>query len=428
VNSTGVVQVVNLEPAPKAPAVSQALLDAIVSVGSGLDLRGTLERMVDAACRLVDARYGALGVLRPDGERLSEFITYGISDEQRERIGPIPQGHGMIGLLIRDPHPLRLHDIGADPRAYGFPEHHPPMRTFLGVPLRVRGQVFGNLYLTEKAGGDDFTDEDEQIVVALATAAGVAVENARLYERSEQRQRWLAAAAEITEAILGDVWRDESLNLVARRARELAAADVAVIFLVQGDELVAATVDSADDSLEHGTRFGMDGTLPGQAARTGKPVVVADAVASEPLRDPEGSRWPRLGAAIFAPLASSAGTLGVLVVGATPGRHIRYGEDDVHLVATFAGQAALAIERARAQAAQARLAVFEDRDRIARDLHDLVIQRHFATGLRLRTSLRLIDQPAATAHIRSALDELDDTINQVRRAIFPLEDDEPVHE
>ena len=196
----------------------RALLDAVVAVGSGLDLRGTLSRIVVAACELVSARYGALGVLRRDGTALADFVTHGVSDEERAAIGPIPHGLGILGLLIREPHPVRLEDIAADPRAHGFPAHHPPMHTFLGVPLRIRDEVFGNLYLTEKAGGAEFTDEDQQVVMALASAAGVAIENARLFQRGQQRQRWLEGGAEIVEAILGDAQRDESLDLVAQQS------------------------------------------------------------------------------------------------------------------------------------------------------------------------------------------------------------------
>jgi signal transduction histidine kinase len=394
----------------------RALLDAVVAVGSGLDLRGTLSRIVVAACELVNAKYGALGVLRRDGTALSDFITHGISDEQRAAIGSIPHGHGILGLLIRQPYPVRLRDIASDPRAYGFPESHPPMHTFLGVPLRIRDEVFGNLYLTEKAGGAEFTDEDQQVVMALASAAGVAIENARLYHRGQQRQQWLEGGAAVVEAILGDLQRDESLDLVARRARELAGADLAAIFVVDGDDLDLA-VSSPDEGLQRGTRLPMEGTLLGQVARSGKPVVANTGPSS--LTDTERELL-RLGPAVVAPLGSSEGTLGVLIVGASGDIDVHYLEEDVQLVGTFAAQATLALERARAQAVQAQLAVFEDRDRIARDLHDLVIQRLYASGLRLQGTLRLIDDPQASSRVLAAIDDLDATIREIRSTIFEL--------
>jgi signal transduction histidine kinase len=388
-------------------------------VGSGLDLRGTLSRIVVAACELVNARYGALGVLRRDGTALSDFVTHGISDEQRTAIGGLPHGYGVLGLLIREPHPVRLRDIANDPRAYGFPEHHPPMHTFLGVPLRIRDEVFGNLYLTEKAGGAEFSDEDEQVVMALASAAGVAIENARLYQRGQQRQQWLEGGAAIVEAILGGTQRDESLDLVTRRARELAGADLAAIFVVQDDEL-EVRVCSPNDALQRGARLPMEGTLIGQVARSGKPMVASDAADDANSFTATERQMLRLGPAVAAPLGSAEGTQGVLIVGVSSDVDVRYLEEDVQLVGTFAAQAALAHERTRAQAVQAQLAVFEDRDRIARDLHDLVIQRLYASGLRLQGTLRLIDDAQATSRVHATIDDLDATIREIRSTIFEL--------
>ncbi|MFP5335300.1 MAG: GAF domain-containing protein, partial [Actinomycetes bacterium] len=225
------------------------LLDAVVAVSSELDLPAVLERIVATACLLSGARYGALGVLSRDGTSLVEFVTHGLEPELRERIGHLPTGHGVLGLLIEDPRPLRLRDIHEHPRSVGFPAHHPPMRGFLGVPVRTRDEVFGNLYLTEKLGPDgepgDFSAQDEEVVVALAAAAGVAVENARLYEQSRSREAWLQAAADCTQAITAG--RDEALaaRLVAESAREAADADVAVLVL---DEIPAdAAFGNGDD-------------------------------------------------------------------------------------------------------------------------------------------------------------------------------------
>src|SRR5689334_5232635 len=195
----------------------RALLDAVVGIGADLDLRSTLERIVQAACRLADARYGALGVIGPD-RMLVEFINHGVTPAERAAIGDLPRGHGVLGLLIEEPRAIRLEDITQHPRAYGFPPNHPPMHSFLGVPVRIRDQVFGNLYLAEKGGGEQFTQDDEDLVSALSVAAGAAIDNARLYAQAERRQRWLLAAAEITSVLLGEVRRTEALELVATRA------------------------------------------------------------------------------------------------------------------------------------------------------------------------------------------------------------------
>ena len=212
----------------------RALLDAVVGIGTDLDLRSTLQRIVVAACDVVGARYGALGVIGSD-QLLAEFITHGIDAELHAKIGELPHGRGVLGLLIEDPRPLRMPDITQHPRSYGFPAHHPPMHSFLGVPIRTRDQVFGNLYLAEKIGAKEFTDDDEEIAVALAAAASVAVENARLYALAHRREAWLAAAAEITSVLLGEVRRTDALALVARRAREVAEAELVVVLLYDED-------------------------------------------------------------------------------------------------------------------------------------------------------------------------------------------------
>ncbi len=210
----------------------RGLLDAVVGIAADLSLDSVLERIVRAACQLADAQYGALGVLGagPD-RRLREFVTHGLTDEQRALIGDLPRGHGILGAIIDRPEPLRLADLGESSLSYGFPPNHPPMKSFLGVPIRIRDKVFGNLYLTEKQSGDGFTADDEEIVVALAAAASVVVENARLYEDGERRRRWLEAAADITAVLLGEGSRDDALQAVADRGRAVAGADLAAVML-----------------------------------------------------------------------------------------------------------------------------------------------------------------------------------------------------
>ncbi|WP_181808818.1 GAF domain-containing protein, partial [Streptomyces shenzhenensis] len=206
------------------------LLDAVTNIGRGLELPQVLRSIVQAAVALTDAEYGALGVIG-DGQRLSEFLPVGIADDLVVRIGQAPCGRGILGELIHHPVPLRLTDLADHPASYGFPEHHPPMRTFLGVPIRVRDEVFGNLYLTEKRGGTDFDADDEAVLSALANAAGVAIDNARSYRESRRREQWLEALGEITRALLAGTGVGEVLRLIARRASEVADADQTVVLL-----------------------------------------------------------------------------------------------------------------------------------------------------------------------------------------------------
>jgi signal transduction histidine kinase len=391
-----------------------ALLEAVVGIGSDLDLTSTLERIVTAATRLARARYGALGVIGPD-RRLVEFITDGLSVEEHRRIGDLPTGRGVLGLLIDEPEPVRLRDIAEHPRSFGFPPHHPPMRSFLGVPIRARDQVFGNLYLTEKRDAEEFTQEDEEMVVALAVAAGVAIDNARLYASAGYRQRWLEATAEITNVLLGEVERTSALELVARRAREVSGGALVAVLLHDPDQ-ASLTVEVMEPD-----RYGLRGArLPdgegalGTALAEGRAVTVDDLSTAAP--------WPvevLRGAALIAPLAAAGTVRGLLTIAHEPGGARFDDAVDVSMLTTFAGQAALALERARAQDERELLVVLEDRERIARDLHDVVIQRLFATGLHLQSTARLV-RPEVVGRIDAAVDDLDSTIRDIRSAIFEL--------
>src|SRR3954454_14149409 len=225
------------------------LLDAVVSVASNLSLPDTLRRIAQLAADLADAQYAALGVLGPDG-MLSQFVTAGIDDELRRRIGDLPTGHGILGVLIRDPRPLRIADLSKHGGRVGFPPHHPPMSTFLGVPVRSRGEVFGNLYLTEKRGGGEFTERDEDLVVALAAAAGVAVENSRLFEEVRRRESWLTAASEVTSTLLAGADAAATARLVAAKAAGLTAADAAVLLVPADDGFVVRAVHGGPEAQE----------------------------------------------------------------------------------------------------------------------------------------------------------------------------------
>ncbi len=394
----------------------RALLDAVVGIGSDLDLRSTLQRIVEAACALGGARYGALGVLGPD-RLLSDFITHGIDPETHAAIGDLPHGRGVLGLLITDPQPVRMPDITRHPRSYGFPPNHPPMHSFLGVPVLIRDQIFGNLYLAEKQGADEFSDDDEEIVVALAAAAGVAIDNARLFALAQRRERWLAAAAEITSVLLGTVRRGEALQLIARRAREVADAELVLVMLYD-EENTRYTIEVAD------------GADPRYAGLKGKLMPAEDEQAQAFGREKyrvidnlrEIAEWPGCvpdGPAMAAPLAGSDTLHGVLIVAQTRADAVGDG-DDAAMLSIFAGQAALAFERARAQEQREQLVVLEDRERIARDLHDVVIQRLFATGMQLQALAPHALRPEAANRINAAVDDLDTTIRDIRRSIFEL--------
>jgi signal transduction histidine kinase len=389
----------------------RSLLDAVVGIGTDLDLRATLERIVVAACHLADARYGALGVIGGD-HQLVEFITHGLDPKTHAAIGNPPTGRGVLGLLIGDPQPVRLPDITKHPQSAGFPPNHPPMHSFLGVPVRIREQVFGNLYLAEKRGAAEFTDDDEEIVVALAAAAGAAIENARLYALAQRRQRWLAATAEVITAVAGSPDRDIALSVIARRARE--AAEAALVAVLLHDEEAGTLTVAAIDALE---------PIEGLA---GAVVPVAESAFEAALDNQrqvalehvgKAAAWPVPLPSLRASVAPFGGAQGVLLV-AYPGE--ARDEDELTLLSLFAGQAAIAMEREQARVDREQLLVLSDRERIARDLHDVVIQRLFATGLQLQTVAGLALKPEVAARVNQTVEALDSTIRDIRSAIFEL--------
>jgi signal transduction histidine kinase len=403
----------------------RALLDAVVAIGADLDVHSTLERIVASACQLVGARYGALGVIggdgavgdeRPAGERrLVEFITHGLSTAEHAAIGSLPTGRGVLGLLIDDPRPVRMPDITRHPRSFGFPANHPPMHSFLGVPVRIRDRVFGNLYLAEKQGGAEFTDDDEQIVVALAAAAGVAIDKARLYALAQRRYRWLTAATEITELLVGRVQRAAALELIARRAREASGADL-VLILLYDEDAEALTVEMDTSGTVTGASFEVAETGFGPAISGHGHLIVDRLDRAAPWPGPVPDR-----PATVVPLATADALHGLLVMvsGADDRADRAERDEDLAMLGTFAGQAALAFERALAQQEREMLVILEDRERIARDLHDVVIQRLFATGMQLQTAARLARADVAD-RVNAAVDELDRTIRDIRSAIFEL--------
>ncbi|MFG2177730.1 GAF domain-containing protein [Streptomyces abikoensis] len=398
----------------------RSLLEAVLSVGRGLELEHALRRIIESAVVLVDARYGALGVIGPDGRSLSQFVTVGLTDKEIKAIGPFPSGHGILGELIRRPEPLRIPKISEHPSSYGFPPHHPPMRGFLGVPIRVRDQVFGNLYLTEKHGGADFTDEDEAMLSTLAVAAGVAIDNARLYEESTRRERWLRASAEVTTSLMSGAPRTDVTTLIAELAKEITGAELAAfsVPLPDGASLTAEVAIGARGDELRSLVIPAEGTLVGLAFRQGDPVRGHD-VTEDPRMPPAPERLPGLGPAVAVPVKSGDDVRGVLLLVRDRGRP-EFTDEEVEPLLTFAGQAALAMELAGRRADAEQLALLEDHDRIARDLHDLAIQRLFATGMTLQSADRFIDHPEASERVRRAVNDLDETIKIIRSTIFGL--------
>ncbi|MFB7271804.1 GAF domain-containing protein [Streptomyces sp. NPDC056244] len=395
------------------------LLEAVLSVGRELDLAQVLRGIVEAATVLVDAEYGALGVIGDD-DKLSEFLTVGIDDELRSRIGPLPSGHGLLGELIRHPQPLRLAELSGHPSSYGFPAGHPPMRSFLGVPIRVRDEVFGNLYLTEKRGGGEFDAEDESVLSTLAVAAGVAIENARLYEEARRREQWLAASAEVTSSLLSGGPRTQVLELIIERARQIVLADLGLVALpAEGTgELRTVLAVGRDAEAYKGLRIADGDGFVGAAFSAAEPVVSGD-IARDPRAGGGDARWTGLGPAVAVPMGGPGGVRGTLLLARAEGRPA-FGAGQTVPLLGFAGQAALAMELAERRSAAEQIALLEDRDRIARDLHDLAIQRLFATGMTLQSTQRFVQHPQAAERLERAVDDLDDTIKIIRSTIFGL--------
>ncbi|MFF7776853.1 GAF domain-containing protein [Streptomyces tanashiensis] len=395
------------------------LLEAVMSVGRELDLPQVLRGIVEAAVTLVDAEYGALGVIGDD-DRLSEFVPIGIDDSLRERIGALPSGHGILGELIRDPRPLRLSELSEHPASYGFPEHHPPMHTFLGVPVRVRDEVFGNLYLTEKRGGADFDAEDEAVVTTLAVAAGIAIENARLYEEGRLRQRWLAASSDFASALLSGAEEAEVLDGMLERAVGIADADMGVFYLVgPGGELRGSLASGAGADVHRGVVLpSSEGTLAAAALTRDGLIAVAD-VESDARITVQPERWKGFGPAVAVTVGTKERLSGVLILARLRGRP-PFTPAETTALPGFAGQAALALEVADRRRDAEQMSLLEDRDRIARDLHDLAIQRLFATGMTLQSARRFIEHPEAVDRLTRAIDDLDATIKIIRSTIFGL--------
>ncbi|MFI1385579.1 GAF domain-containing protein [Embleya sp. NPDC020886] len=395
------------------------LLEAVLSVGSDLDLETVLRRIVESATTLVDAEYGALGVIG-DEERLARFLPVGMDADTILGIGPFPTGRGILGLIIRDPHPLRLHDLTEHADSFGFPPGHPPMNTFVGVPIRIRDTVFGNLYLTEKRGGTDFDEDDEAVLRTLAAAAGVAIDNARLYDDVRRREHWLTASSELTRSLLSGDDPADVLRSFTATVREMAEADLVTLAVpVPGTpDLVVEAAEGVAADRVRGLVLSGEGTLLGKVFNSGETTVTAD-LGRHPGVVVATATGVDLGSAFLLPLGTPERIRGVLLVANRTDRP-QLSDAVVRMVTGFADHAALALEIAERRRDAELLTVFQDRDRIARDLHDLAIQRLFATGMTLQSATRFIDHPEALERVETAVDALDDTIKVIRSTIFSL--------
>jgi signal transduction histidine kinase len=387
----------------------RALIETSIAINAELSLDAVLERIVEAAARVTGARYAALGVIDRAGTALERFITHGIDADTHAAIGDLPRGRGILGVLIRDARPLRLHDLGEDPRSVGFPPNHPPMGTFLGVPILLRGVSYGNLYLTEKDGGGDFTDEDEEIVTLLAAQAAVAVENARLYESATEWSRQLESLNEIGGAMVSELELPRLLDLVARRLRELIGARLVTIALPAGDELRIETADGDGAEAFVGLIFPRHDSKTGRVLERGHSERV-DSLLEDPEVHQDAARHMGARTGLYVPLVLRDAAIGVLVAHDKLGADQRFDSADLRLAEQFADRAAIAVDLSRRVARDALRRVVGgqevERRRLARELHDETGQA--LTSILL--GLRAVEEAGST-------DDLQRSVSDVRELV-----------
>jgi len=407
----------------------EQLLRLIIGLGSDLDLDATLNRIITSAMALTGARYCALGVRGEDG-RLAAFLHAGLDDATVRRIGHLPVGKGVLGALLDQQDPIRLADLRDHPAAAGFPEHHPPMRAFLGVPILIRGSVYGSLYLTDPPAKPAFTDSDEAVAKALASAAAVAIDNARLFERVSATAAWTTASREISTTLLSSVDRRlNPLQLLADRARTLTAAEQAIVLTpddpeAPGEQVSTLVVsvgsgtnaDSRADSADIvGQRIPVRGSTSGEVFRSSVPLI------TESFRLPiQGFSDAGERPAIVMPLRAAGTTIGVLIVARRRGQ-APFDTSHVELMGDFADHAAMALTLAESRERARESSLLADRERIAQDLHDHVIQKLFAAGMDLQGTVARTHSPQVAARLTRTIDDLQSTIDDIRSTIFGLQ-------
>ena len=416
---------------PPGSVVEEQRLRRLLEVGRSLvadfDLEAVLERVLAAARDLTGARFAALGVLDEQGEELERFLTSGIDEETQAAIGRLPRGHGVLGVLIRDPRPLRLGDVGSHPHSYGFPPEHPPMRTFLGVPIRVREQVYGNLYLTEKQEGE-FDASDEEAVAVLAEWAAIAIDNARAYTRMsgrrdelEQAVATLEATGEIANALAGETDLEHVLELIAKRARALTDARAMVVLLQEGDELFVAALAGELDRALVGERIPIEGSVSGHVLRSGKPERLDDAPSRLRFALAEQTQAKT---GLFVPLRLRGRVLGVLSAFDRLRGGPQFSSGDEQLLAAFAASAAAAVVTAKdvrtLTLERSIMAAEQERRRWARELHDETLQELAALKLLLATIRIADDEQKREQQLSQAGARIDIAIRGLRDLITDL--------
>jgi two-component system, NarL family, sensor histidine kinase DevS len=395
------------------------LLEAGLALASELSLPIVLQRIVDVAAEVTDARYGALGVIG-NGDRIVEFVTTGLSAGQRQAIGDLPTGRGVLGLLIREPHPVRIRNIGDHPQSVGFPVNHPAMRSFLGAPIQAMGRVFGNIYLADKRSADEFSEEDEAATVILATQAGVAIANATLYEAVRSSERRLESLRDITERVLAGGTEAELLESIAKHARELADADAATVVTRSGapGELVVSAAAGAYASELLGQTVPVEGSISGAVMGSGVGMIFDDISQDSRAYQPI-VRLGRNGPAFCVPLRVPGGVAGTLMVANLKGG-TRFSEETRSLVASLADAASVALDYHRVQSELRRLGLLEERERIAKELHDGIIQSLFAVGMGLQATALMAGNEEVTNRVERGVEQLDGVIRDLRNYIFGL--------
>jgi signal transduction histidine kinase len=394
------------------------LVDAGIALSSELSLDALLQRLVDTAAELTGARYAALGVIDKTGQALERFLTSGLDDDARAAIGELPHGRGILGVLIRDTQPLRLDDLTRDPRSVGFPPEHPPMTTFLGVPIVLRGVAYGNLYLTEKQGGGEFTPEDEELTQLLAAQAAVAIENARLYESSTRWLRQLESLNEIGNALTSEIELEPLLAIIARNLRELVDARLVLIALPDpGGWLRVAAADGEIALDENTMRLDPQASKAARVLERGRSERV-DSVVDDPEVDQQFTRQLGVSSGLYVPLVGQGGSIGVVVAHDKRGTDPRFGADDVRLAEMFASRASTAVDLAERVTRDAVQRVVEaqeqERARLARELHDETGQALTSILLGLKVLEEAVDTDEGRASVAALRELVVSTLRDVR--------------
>lgn len=401
----------------------RVLVDAGIALSSELSLDALLQRIVETAAEITGAQYAALGVIDKSGQALESFLTTGVTPEQHTAIGDLPHGRGILGVLIREAKPLRLHDLADDPRSVGFPPNHPPMKSFLGLPIVLRGVAYGNLYLTEKAGGADFTDEDEELTQLLAAQAAVAIENARLYESSTRWLRQLETLNEIGNALAGELELEPLLSLIARRLQELVNARVVLIALFQGGTLRVAAAEGDSAYGVAGTELAVDGSKAGRVLERGRSERV-DSVLDDPEVDQQVTRRLGVHSALYVPLLVRGRPIGVVIAHDKRAASPVFGEDDLRLAESLTARAAIAVDLSEQVSRDSVRRVVEaqelERARLARELHDETGQALTSILLGLKPLEQFAESDDARAAVASVRELVVSTLQDVRRLAVEL--------